>query len=587
VTLDPSQYTNIVELLSQRAARQPERTALTFLGDGENVTRTFTYASLHEHARAVGAQLAERAAPGDRALLLFPNGPDYVVAFLGCLYAGLIAVPAYPPPSMSLQHWSRLVSMAKDAAPRLVLTESALLPVIAGAQGLVPELASVQALATDTAPLERAERFDPARPRPEAIALLQYTSGSTAVPKGVMVSHANIVAGERAIQAAFSMSADDVVVSWLPLFHDMGLIGTLLQPLYYGVHGVLLGPQHFMERPERWLQAIARHRGTVSGGPDFAYRLCALRIDPRQHEGLDLSSWRLAFCGAEPIRHETLSAFADKFAAAGFDARALYPCYGLAESTLLVTGGRRGEGVRASHFDSRALGEGRAVASADDESRGGAVQGRALVSCGRPQPEHDVVVASVDTGEPLAAGEVGEVRVAGPSVARGYWNNSDATSQTFLASRGRTWLRTGDLGFVLDGELFITGRHKDLIIVRGHNLYPQDIERSVEDGFEVVRKGRTIAFGWDASGEECIAVAAEVNPRVQKLIEPEAVCRSISERVAAAHGEPARLVLLLNPGAVPITSSGKLMRAACRKAWQKQKLDTFAVFELPAPRAQG
>ena len=295
MTLNPSQYTNIVELLSERAARQPERTALTFLGDGENVTRTFTYGSLHQHVRAVGARLAERAAPGDRALLLFPNGPDYVVSFLACLYAGLIAVPAYPPPSSSLQHWSRLVSIAKDGAPRLVLTESALLPAIDAAKAMVPELAGVQGLATDSVDVSLAERFQPARPRPDDVALLQYTSGSTAVPKGVMVSHANIMAGERAIEAAFSMQADDVVVSWLPLFHDMGLIGTLLQPLYQGVPGVLLAPQHFMERPERWLQAVARHRGTVSGAPDFAYRLCALRVDPRALEGLDLSSWRLAF----------------------------------------------------------------------------------------------------------------------------------------------------------------------------------------------------------------------------------------------------------------------------------------------------
>ncbi|HTV23139.1 MAG TPA: AMP-binding protein [Polyangiaceae bacterium] len=581
MTLDPSQYTNIVELLSDRAARHPERTALTFLGDGENVTRTFTYGSLNEHVRAVGARLAERAAPGDRALLLFPNGPDYVVSFLACLYAGLIAVPAYPPPSNALQHWSRLVSMAKDAAPRLVLTESALLPAITAAQGMVPELAGVQGLATDEVDLSLARSFQFARPRPEQVALLQYTSGSTAVPKGVMVSHANIVAGERAIEAAFSMNADDVVVSWLPLFHDMGLIGTLLQPLYQGVPGVLLAPQHFMERPERWLHAISRHRGTVSGAPDFAYRLAALRVDPRAQQGLDLSSWRLAFCGAEPIRHETLSAFSDKFAAAGFDAGALYPCYGLAESTLLVTGGRRGEGARAARFDARALGEGRAL-EAD-----GPASSQALVNCGKAQPEHDVVVVHVDTAEPVGDGEVGEIRVAGPSVTQGYWNNAEATAQTFFASRGRTWLRTGDLGFMRDGELFVTGRQKDLIIVRGHNLYPQDIERSVEDGFDVVRKGRTIAFAWDESGEESIAVAAEVNPRVQKLIDPEAVCRSISERVAAAHGEPARLVLLLNPGAVPITSSGKLMRAACRKSWQKKKLDTFAVFELPAPRAKG
>lgn len=585
--LDPSQYTTIVELLFDRAARHPDRTALSFLGDGEAVTHTFTYASLHQQVSALGARLSERAAPGDRALLLCPNGADYVVAFLACLYSGVIAVPASPPPSPSPQHWSRLLSIAKDAAPRLVLTERALLPALSAGQALAPALASAQALATDALDSAWAERFSPARPRPEAIALLQYTSGSTAVPKGVMVSHANIVAGERAIETAFSMHSGDVVVSWLPLFHDMGLIGGLLQPLYHGVPGVLLSPQHFMERPERWLRAISRHGGTVSGAPDFAYRLCALRVDPRAQAGLDLSSWRLAFCGAEPIRAETLSAFADKFAAVGFDAGALYPCYGLAESTLLVTGGRRGEGVRTEPVNTRALGEGRALAGAGDASGAAAAASQALVGCGHSQPEHQVLIADVETGEPLEDGQVGEIRVSGPSVTAGYWNNSAATRETFLPSRGRTWLRTGDLGYLRAGELFVTGRQKDLIIVRGHNLYPQDIERSVEDGFDLVRKGRTIAFGWDDGGEECIAVAAEVNPRVRKLIEPQAMCRSISERVAAAHGEPARLVLLLNPGAVPLTSSGKLMRAACRKAWQKRRLDTFATYELPAHRGKG
>jgi acyl-CoA synthetase (AMP-forming)/AMP-acid ligase II len=456
------------------------------------------------------------------------------------------------------------------------------MPAIAAGQQLIPALAGVQALAIDRLDVALAASFRLQRPQPAGVALLQYTSGSTAVPKGVMVSHENIMAGERAIESAFSMGADDVVVSWLPLFHDMGLIGTLLQPLYQGVPGVLMAPQHFMERPERWLRAISRHGGTVSGAPDFAYRLCALRVDPQLHAGLDLSTWRLAFCGAEPIRRETLDAFADRFAPLGFDARALYPCYGLAESTLLVTGGQRGRGVRALRVDPRALGEGRAVSSGDGGA-GSAAPGVSLVGCGGPQPEHEVVIADTDTGEALGEGRVGEIRVTGPSVAQGYWNNAGATAEAFVKSRGQAWLRTGDLGFVLGGDLFVTGRQKDLIIVRGQNLYPQDIERSVEDGFDVVRKGRTVAFGWD-DGEECIAVAAEVNARVQKLIEPEAVCRSISERVAAAHGEPARLVLLLNPGAVPITSSGKLMRAACRKAWQKRQLDTFATYELPARR---
>jgi acyl-CoA synthetase (AMP-forming)/AMP-acid ligase II len=572
VTLDPLQHTNLVELLYQRATQHPERRALTFLGDGENATTVFSYAELHQRACAVAVQIGERAAAGDRALLIYPSGPEYVVAFLGCLYAGVIAVPAYPPASKDPWHWARLASIARDAQPRLILTERALAAGIGAAQAAVPELANAVCLATDTADLGLAETLRRGRTNPDDVALLQYTSGSTAIPKGVMVSHQNLMAGERAISSAFSMNADDVVVSWLPLFHDMGLIGTLLQPLYSGISGVLMSPQHFMERPERWLTAISRFRGSVSGGPDFAYRLCAQRVDIQANPTLDLSSWRLAFCGAEPIRHETLSVFADKLAPRGFDAGALYPCYGLAESTLLVTGGRRGQGVRHASFDARALREGSVVASDT---------GQALVCCGSAQPEHDVIVASLDDGEPLEDDRVGEVRVAGPSVALGYWNNPEASGESFVVRKARTWLRTGDLGFLHEGQLIVTGRHKDLIIVRGHNLYPQDIERSIEDKSEVVRKGRTVAFGIELGGEEGIAVAAEVNPRVQKLIDAQALCQRISETVALLHGEPARVVLLVNPGGVPITSSGKLMRSACRSAWQKKKLDTFFVYELP------
>lgn len=577
MTLDPELYPTIVELLFERAAQHPERPALTFLTDGDTPTHAYDYAELHARARACAALLSERAAPGDRALLIYPTGPAYVVAFLGCLYAGLIAVPAYPPASRDPRHWSRLVSIIKDTSPRLLLTESTLAAPLAAAREAMPGLGAIQLVVTDGAPAADAEAWRWARPSPDSLAMLQYTSGSTTSPKGVMLSHSNLMAGERAISAAFSMNADDVVVSWLPLFHDMGLIGTLLQPLYYGIPGILLSPQHFMERPERWLAAMARYRGTVSGGPDFAYRLCTQRVEDPAQLALDLSSWRLAFCGAEPIHEQTLVAFANKFSSVGFDAKALYPCYGLAESTLLVTGGVRGGGARSVRVDAEALAEGR-VQPSD--------AGRPLVCCGGAQPEHDVIVAHPETGEALDEGKVGEIRVAGPSVARGYWNNPQASEQSFVPRRGRTWLRTGDLGFLHQGQLVVTGRQKDLIIVRGHNLYPQDIERSVEERAEVVRKGRTAAFGLELNGEECIAVVAEVSPRMQKLVDLNALCQRISETVAMLHGEPARLVLLLEPGAVPITSSGKLMRSACRRAWEKKQLPTLAVYELPRRGAE-
>jgi acyl-CoA synthetase (AMP-forming)/AMP-acid ligase II len=573
VSLDPTSFSSIVELLFERAALHPDRRALTFLTDGDTPTHAYSYAELHARACACAALLSERAAPGERALLIYPTGPDYVVAFLGCLYAGLIAVPAYPPASRDPRHLGRLISIVKNATPRLVLTDNTWAGPLGAAKAAIPGLSETELLVAEAEALPNGSAWSSQRPRPEALAMLQYTSGSTTSPKGVMLSHANLIAGERAISAAFSMGADDVVVSWLPLFHDMGLIGTLLQPLYYGISGVLLGPQHFMERPERWLSAISKHRGTVSGGPDFAYRLCAQRLNDPAALGLDLSSWRLAFCGAEPIHEQTLRAFGEKFAAFGFDSKALYPCYGLAESTLLVTGGRRGSGASSVRVDVRALAENRARPSED---------GRALVCCGGAQPEHEVIVAHPETGEPLSEGVIGEVLVAGPSVAQGYWNNAEATAATFVEQRSQRWLKTGDLGFLQDGELVVTGRKKDVIIVRGQNLYPQDIERSVEERAEVLRKGRTIAFGLEVDGEEQIVIAAEVSPRMQKLVDMSALGERISETVAMLHGEPARLVLLLAPGSVPLTSSGKLMRSACRRAWEKKQLEPIAVYELPA-----
>jgi acyl-CoA synthetase (AMP-forming)/AMP-acid ligase II len=569
-------HDDLVSLLSERAARHPDRLALRFLSDGTEVGESWTYGQLHEHACALAGALRLRADAGQRAFLLYPNGPAYVQALLGCLYAGIVAVPAFPPRSLGAQHIERIVSIARDAQPSLLLTEQMLVQPLDALRQTVPALRDIELLATDRA-------LDGGRPATpslgqggERLALLQYTSGSTATPKGVMLTHANLMANQRAIEHAFGMREDDVVVSWLPLFHDMGLIGTLLQPLYQGATAVLFSPQQFMERPERWLEAVSRFRGTVSGAPDFAYRMCVNRADPGQIGRLDLRSWRLAFCGAEPVRHETLRAFADTYAAAGFDRAALYPCYGLAEATLLVTGGQRGGGVHAQGFDAQGLAERRALAVEG---------GRCLVGCGQVQPGHQVLIADPESGEPLPTGQVGEIWASGPSIAQGYWQNPEATQQTFARRGERTYLRTGDLGFEHGGELFVAGREKDVIIVRGQNIYPQDIERSVEEGVSVLRKGRIAAFSVEIDGREGIGVAAEVSPRVQRLIEPDAVCRAICERVAQAHGESPSLVLLLEAGVLPITSSGKLQRAATRAGWQKGSLGVISEYqpELPQP----
>jgi acyl-CoA synthetase (AMP-forming)/AMP-acid ligase II len=563
-------FRNFIDVPQMRASAHPERVALRFLGDGENETCTITYAQLFASASAVAARLQSSAAVGDRALLLYPSGPEYVAAFLGCLLAGVIAVPACPPESGSLPHLKRLLAIINDATPQLVLTQSELVAPLEAARSMVPALASVGLLATDELePREGAEWRCPSL-TPDAVAFLQYTSGSTASPKGVVVSHANLLANELVISRAFEMTEADVVVSWLPLFHDMGLIGGLLQPIFSGQELVLIGPQHFMERPLRWLEAIARFRGTVSGAPDFAYRLCVDRTRAGAPPGLDLSSWRLAFCGAEPIRPASLRRFAERFAPAGFDAAALYPCYGLAESTLFVSGGARGSGVVVRSFDAGALSEHQA-----QEATGG----RELVACGRAQADHEVVIVDPESQERVAPGQIGEIQVAGPSVALGYWRNPAASAETFAPREGRTFLRTGDLGFVHEGSLFITGRRKDMLIVRGRNLYPQDLEATIEEQLEVVRRGRVAAFSVLSGDEERIGVAIEVSRRLQKLVDPLSLCREVSEKLAEAHGDTPAVVVLLNPGSMPITSSGKLQRSLCAKRWVTRSFEPFAVYE--------
>ncbi|ANN77240.1 non-ribosomal peptide synthetase [Bordetella flabilis] len=566
---------NVATILAERALRHPDKPALKFLGDGESVTAQLSYAELDEQVRSLALRLADAAAPGDRALLLYPSGPAYAVAFIACLRAGVIAVPAYPPESASPQHAGRLAAILRDAQPTLVLTEARLLPLLAPLAAAAGQ-PGPSLMATDTFPAEADVRDSARSPGGDAVAFLQYTSGSTSRPKGVRVTHRNLVANEAAIQRAFGIGQDDTIVSWLPLYHDMGLIGGLLQPLFSGVTVVLMSPAHFLERPVRWLQAMARYGGTVSGGPDFAFRLCAARIGAEQAASLDLSRWRLAFLGSEPIRAHTLEAFEKAFAPAGFQRRAFYPCYGLAEATLFATGGRPGGGFHAVTVDRERLAGGELV---------GTAEGLALVGVGTAQDGHATRIVDPATGAGLTDGRVGEIWLAGPSVAAGYWGDDRASADTFVAVDGRAWLRTGDLGAMHQGALFVTGRLKDMIIVRGQNLYPPDIEAIVEMQVDVVRKGRVVAFGVETEAGEGIGIAAEISPGVRKLVAPEQLRDAIAEAVVLTHRESPAVVALLNPGALPRTTSGKLQRLACRAQWMDGTLDSYAVYRDGATEA--
>ncbi|NHZ83275.1 amino acid adenylation domain-containing protein [Massilia sp. CCM 8695] len=562
---------HFVDLLRGRAARHPDRSAIQFLLDGDSVGLDMSYGELDRRARRMAAWLQRHASHGERALLLYPTGPDYVVAFFGCLYAGIIAVPAYPPELAHPQHLKRLLAMLHDAAPRLVLTDSAALP---GLRRLLPADGDVRMLATDALAQEcHEDQWQAAAITPATLAFLQYTSGSTATPKGVMVSHRNLIGNELALAAAYGVKEGvDKWVSWLPLYHDMGLICALLQPIFSGITLVLMSPRHFLERPLRWLKAIAEHKATISGGPDFAYRLCLERIGDAAAAGLDLSSWRLAFNGAEPVRDTTFRQFAAKFAPGGFGADALYPCYGLAEATVFVSGGVRGTGMIATRFDPAALGRGDVVPHGE---------GVALVACGLVWTGHQVSIVDPGTMSACADGRIGEIWVRGASVAEGYWRNDKATADTYAARmQGETqaWMRTGDLGFWHEGQLYIAGRLKDLVILRGQNVYPQDVEQSVEAAVPEVRKGRVAVFPVDIGGVEGIGVAAELPRAVLKKLDAPALFRAIHRAIAFEHQEPASVILLLAPGELPKTSSGKLQRAACRSGWLDGSLPLAAQF---------
>ncbi|MEY4511663.1 MAG: hypothetical protein RLZZ450_3785, partial [Pseudomonadota bacterium] len=567
---------SLLDCLAHHAARTPDKVAIRVLGDAGRVREQTTYAELWTSVRRHASLLLQHTQPGERALLLYPTGLPYVNAFLGCFLAGVVAVPAYPPESAK-GHLERLLGIVRDAAPRLVLSEERLCEAIG--RGLGPHAVDLPVLGTGgtlTTELAAPRVVDAGE-----LALLQYTSGSTSSPKGVMVSHGNLSANQRAIGGAFGIDERDVIVSWLPLYHDMGMLGVLLQTVYSGCSLVLLSPSQFLRAPLRWLHAISSYGGTVSGSPDFGYRTCVERVTDEDLARLDLRSWRLAFSGAEPIRAQTLTSFADTFAPVGFRRESHYPCYGLAEATLLVSGAERDVPATLRTFDAPTMEQGRLVHSD---------AGTLLVGCGQVALGHSVRIAELETGRALPDGHVGEIWVSGPSVTLGYFRNVVATSETYVERDGQRFLRTGDLGARVDGELYVTGRHKDMLIVRGRNLYPQDLERAVEDALEVVRKGRVVAFSVEREGREGIVIAAEVSPALQKLLPPEKLGAAITEAVATAFQEAPLLVLLVSAGALPKTSSGKLQRRATRAAFEAGTLGVYAHYErgvvVAGPRAK-
>jgi len=544
-----------VRLLRARAQGDGGRPAFRFLADDGEGARVWTYGELERRSLAIAAALQGRYAAGDRVLVTCPPGLDFIAALLGCMCAGVIAVPTQPPRGGRRDRaGQRAAGIVADCAPRAVLTTRA--QATSAGNWAVSVGASIEVVCVDEIADESAESWKDPSVKGESVAFLQYTSGSTRAPRGVVLTHANLLDNSEAIRTNFGHTAESVGVLWLPPYHDMGLIGGILQPLYAGYHQVLMSPQSFLTRPARWLRAFSDYRGSTTGAPDFAYALCARAVTAGECEGLALDSWRLAASGAEMIRAETMDAFAAKFEPYGFRRSAFHPCYGLAEATLMVSGAERGKAGRI-----------------------GAAAGRPAVSCGTSRGGIEVIVVDPHSRRPSADNTIGEVWLRGGSVARGYWGGGESAFDATLAGDPyRTYLRTGDLGFLAEGELFITGRLKELIVLRGVKHVPQDVERTAEASHPALRPGCSAAFSYERDGRERAAIACEVQ-RTSRQCDPQPIVDAVCSAVAEEHGIELSAVVLLPPGGLPQTPSGKAQRRLCCELFLRGELDALASWE--------
>jgi acyl transferase domain-containing protein/acyl-CoA synthetase (AMP-forming)/AMP-acid ligase II/acyl carrier protein len=581
----PEDWPTLVDMLRARVGECSERVSYTFLGDRDNAETHLTYGELDKRARAIAAHLRERDVQRAPVLLLYAPGLDYIAGLFGCLYAGALAVPAYPP--LNARQAVRLQRIAKDAGANHLLSTKLVIGMATAFNERAKSRqddssfsADLHWIATDDPQVVTGGSWINPAIAPGDLAFLQYTSGSTSAPKGVMLTHRNLMHNLRSIEHLFGLRPGTPSVSWLPPYHDMGLIGQVLEPVFMGAHTHLMSPAAFLQSPMRWLETISRTRSEVSGGPNFAYDLAARKAQPADIDNLDLSCWRLAFNGAEPIRGETLDRFVETFGRCGFDRKAFYPCYGMAEGTLILSGGVHDTLPVEGTFDTEALGKGRAVAASDLSRR--------LVSSGRPTPEHRIAIVDPETLARCPDATVGEIWVAGPSIAAGYWRKTELSNQSFHAAIAGgdpgPFLRTGDLGFVVEGELFVVGRLKDLIILRGRNLYPDDVELSVSSCHPDLRPGCVAAFSIEHESEEHLVVVQEVVRRPSASHDE--IIAAIRGVVAAEHSVEVHAIVLLQIGSIPKTSSGKIQRYVCRDGFLARELKEVARWVRPERPAQ-
>lgn len=575
-------WESLAACVRARAAERPGDLALFELAAMERVHSPLTYADLDRRIRAVAARLQAVTEPGDRVLLVMPNDLTYIIGFFACAYAGCVAVNLLP--ATKPKHVARVAHVARDCEARAIFASGARAE---GLRARLMEVAALRELAwlrVDEIPEAAARDWRPFSPDGESLCYLQYTSGSTGDPRGVMVSHGNLAAQCAYMVEAFGFTPEDRGLNWMPLYHDLGLIIGVLLPLYTGFPAALTDPLSFIKHPDRYLRAISDHRISFAGGPNFCFDLCMDVVRPGELEGIDLSCWAVALNGAEPLRARTLERFAERFGHLGWRAEAMQPTYGLAEFTLVVATSPRGAGPVVRTLDADALGQGE-VQDAGERSRL-----HRAVSSGRPGPGCSVAVVDPDTGSPQGPGRVGEIWVNGPSIALGYWSRPELSEETFrarLPGDPRPWLRTGDLGFVEDGEVFITGRHKDVVIVAGANHYPQDIEETVEAAHPALRPHFSTVFADLREDRERLVVVAEIRRAVAQA-DPaeggldEALLDELAARifrdVAREHEIQVDEVHLVHHGQVPKTTSGKLQRWTCRNRLREGELRVHAAY---------
>lgn len=593
----PTQDLTLLDLLQWRAEIEPNKTGFIFLTDGENEAPPLSYGEIDLKAKAIGSFLASQGQQGKPVVLLYPSSLDYIEAFFGCTYGGAIAVPVPPPdPERLPQTLPALLSVLEDSRTQIVLTHSRIAGLAEMLFDQVPLFKNLLWIATDKLATTLSREWERPDVTPTTPALIQYTSGSTGSPKGVVISHGNLVHNNEVLQRKLKDSSDTVAVNWIPLTHNMGLVGCVLHPMQIGAKSILFSPLAFLKNPVLWLRAISRYRGSSSVAPNFAYELCTRSIGEEEKKDLDLNCWEVALSGSEPVRKETLERFSAAFKACGFRRSSLYPVYGLSEATLLVTGGITKRDPIVMDFEAEGLEKNRAR-----ESKGPASAQRTIVSCGSTSEDQELLIVDPEKNLPCAPGEVGEIWLKGGSVAQGYWGKPEETEKVFknrlVDSQNGPFLRTGDLGFLWDGNLFITGRIKDLIIVRGKNHYPQDIEKTVESSDPALRADCGAAFSVETGGEERLVIVHEVERRTvpaepsrvdQRNPHPEieaftpaleekpdfdAIVTKIRKNVGERHQLSAEAVVLIQAGTVPKTRSGKIQRQACKKLFLNRELE--------------